>query len=174
MDNAARKAQLEKQLEKAKELAKKRKDAVKALENKIKELDTPKQRLTHKQQNTIKIWHGIACLALIEEDRELQHKVRAYLEKNVKSAYQRKLMGLSIPEAPATAPATDKKAVLATERVNLVVPYPEPASEREAAKAAGARWDSAARVWYVEAGFDLVKVERWLPPNIDLKNYALI
>lgn len=45
------------------------------------------------------------------------------------------------------------------DRVYLAVPY----IERGAAKAAGARWDKAAKSWYAPAGADVAKIEKWLP-----------
>lgn len=44
-------------------------------------------------------------------------------------------------------------------RVNLAVPF----SEKDAAKALGARWDKAAKVWYAPPGVDLNGLERWRP-----------
>lgn len=44
-------------------------------------------------------------------------------------------------------------------RVNLVVPF----QDRDKAKALGARWDTALRVWYVVNYPDLRRLERWLP-----------
>lgn len=40
--------------------------------------------------------------------------------------------------------------------------------EKDAAKALGARWDGAARQWYVPEGRELEPFARWLPPNIGL------
>jgi antirestriction protein ArdC/phage/plasmid primase-like uncharacterized protein len=44
-------------------------------------------------------------------------------------------------------------------RVYLAVPF----SERAAAKAAGARWDRAAKCWFADAQTPPPKLERWLP-----------
>lgn len=44
-------------------------------------------------------------------------------------------------------------------RINLVCPF----DDRHAAKAAGARWDVALRVWYVIDPPDLAPFARWLP-----------
>lgn len=50
----------------------------------------------------------------------------------------------------------------AGERQYLAVPY----GERGAAKAAGAKWDRAAKSWYVGASGDLDLLKRWLPENV--------
>jgi antirestriction protein ArdC/phage/plasmid primase-like uncharacterized protein len=50
-------------------------------------------------------------------------------------------------------------AMAAEQRTNLVVPY----AERSEARAAGARWDRTARVWFAPKGIDLGPVARWMP-----------
>lgn len=47
-------------------------------------------------------------------------------------------------------------------RVDLKVPY----SQKEAAKKAGARWDPARQVWYVEDMADLRPLLQWMPPHL--------
>jgi hypothetical protein len=44
-------------------------------------------------------------------------------------------------------------------RVNLVTPF----SEKDQAKALGARWDAARKVWYVQDVADLTPFMRWIP-----------
>lgn len=89
-----------------------------------------------------------------------------------------------IPEReskPATAPEESGKAPTppdangmntpkstifpAPVRINLVVTHPmeDGGKDKDAAKAAGAHWDGA--VWYVERGFNLYRVESWLPDD---------
>ena len=46
-----------------------------------------------------------------------------------------------------------------TNFVYLIVPFPE----KDAAKQLGARWDGAARAWYIPDGLDVDKFARWLP-----------
>ncbi len=46
-----------------------------------------------------------------------------------------------------------------TERTYLVVPFPE----KDAAKQLGAKWDGAARAWYIPEGLACDKFARWLP-----------
>lgn len=182
MDKNEKKQKLIKQRDKNRKMAEKHKEAAKNIDSKIKALDNPELKLSHKQQNTVKIWHGIACLALIKENQDLDQLVKEYLEKNVKSPYQRKLMGLTIPE-PQVAPVPKKITmstvfgrvgpILAQERIDLVVPFPDPPEAKEQAKAAGAKWDGKNRAWYVVEGFDLTKVEQWLPQNKNWHEYGL-
>lgn len=46
-------------------------------------------------------------------------------------------------------------------RTNLQVPF----AEKDQAKALGARWDPAKRVWYVQNASDLSAFSRWLPQD---------
>ena len=47
-------------------------------------------------------------------------------------------------------------------RINLATPF----AEKDAAKALGARWDSAKKIWYITDVADLTPFARWIP---DLK-----
>ncbi|MCZ4315485.1 DUF5710 domain-containing protein [Comamonadaceae bacterium G21597-S1] len=44
-------------------------------------------------------------------------------------------------------------------RINLVTPF----AEKDAAKALGARWDSARKTWYIQDVADLTPFQRWIP-----------
>ncbi|MFN3436179.1 MAG: DUF5710 domain-containing protein [Acidovorax sp.] len=44
-------------------------------------------------------------------------------------------------------------------RINLITPF----AEKDAAKALGARWDSARKLWYVVDPQDLTPFMRWIP-----------
>ncbi len=44
-------------------------------------------------------------------------------------------------------------------RINLVTPF----AEKDAAKALGARWDSAKKLWYIVDVADLTPFLRWIP-----------
>jgi antirestriction protein ArdC/phage/plasmid primase-like uncharacterized protein/tRNA G10 N-methylase Trm11 len=48
------------------------------------------------------------------------------------------------------------------ERQYLAVPY----GERDAAKVAGALWDTTAKSWYAGANADMAKLQRWMPENV--------
>jgi hypothetical protein len=64
-------------------------------------------------------------------------------------------------QRPAPPPPISSDPV-SGQRINLNVPF----AEKDAAKAAGARWDPNARTWYVEvqAGENADAFARWLPP----------
>ncbi len=49
------------------------------------------------------------------------------------------------------------------ERVYLAVPY----TERNEAKAEGAKWDKVAKSWFVKAEDDNPKLDRWRPDNVE-------
>ena len=44
-------------------------------------------------------------------------------------------------------------------RINLVTPF----AEKDAAKALGARWDAARKIWYIVDVEDLTPFLRWIP-----------
>lgn len=44
-------------------------------------------------------------------------------------------------------------------RINLVTPF----AEKDAAKALGARWDAAKKLWYITDVTDLTPFLRWIP-----------
>lgn len=44
-------------------------------------------------------------------------------------------------------------------RINLVTPF----AEKDAAKALGARWDAARKLWYINDVADLTPFLRWIP-----------
>lgn len=44
-------------------------------------------------------------------------------------------------------------------RINLTTPF----AEKDAAKALGARWDSARKIWYIVDPQDLAPFMRWIP-----------
>jgi len=57
-----------------------------------------------------------------------------------------------------------------TSRQYLAVPY----SEKDQAKAAGARWDKAAKAWYVGKNADIRALQRWLPENVPVQQNPAI
>ncbi len=52
----------------------------------------------------------------------------------------------------------------------LIVPY----SEKDRAKAAGARWDKESRTWYVGEKADIRALQRWLPENVSVQQSPVI
>ena len=63
--------------------------------------------------------------------------------------------------APLVAHDSEQEAVRepADQKVFLAVPY----REKGRAKAAGARWDPEAKLWYAPEGADMAKLKGWLP-----------
>ncbi|QOJ20695.1 MAG: DUF1738 domain-containing protein [Gammaproteobacteria bacterium] len=55
-------------------------------------------------------------------------------------------------------------------RQYLIVPY----TEKDLAKAAGARWDKKARAWYVGPEADIQTLQRWLPENVSTQQEPAI
>ncbi|MDR4516166.1 MAG: zincin-like metallopeptidase domain-containing protein [Nitrosomonas sp.] len=55
-------------------------------------------------------------------------------------------------------------------RQYLAVPY----SEKDRAKAAGARWDKAAKAWYVGENADIRALQRWIPENVPVQQNPAI
>lgn len=71
------------------------------------------------------------------------------------------------PRSPQAAPQATGEAQKPAQRAEqarqyLAVPY----EDRNAAKAAGAQWDKAAKSWYVGPRADMAKLERWKPDNV--------
>ena len=187
MDTAEKRKALSDRLAKAENDAKKNRKKIRDIKQKLKELDRPEPNLSKAQQNSIKIWHGIACLALMKDNPELTNQVKDYLKKNLKRNSLRKILGFPLLEEkkskvkPNTViHAQESKLfnrvgpVRALERVDLEVPYPEPADAKERAKAAGAKWDGVKRTWYVPEGFDLTKVEEWLDKKRNWRTYGIL
>lgn len=83
-------------------------------------------------------------------------------------------------ETPAAAPSVEQegqpmtnrsdKPQQAPERKYLAVPY----GERHVAKAAGAKWDAAAKSWYVGEGSDPAKLARWNPDQVAHRQEAAV
>ncbi|WP_010188180.1 zincin-like metallopeptidase domain-containing protein [Sphingomonas sp. PAMC 26605] len=83
-------------------------------------------------------------------------------------------------ETPAAAPSVEQEGQPMTnrsdkpqqtpERKYLAVPY----GERHVAKAAGAKWDAAAKSWYVGEGSDPVKLARWDPDQVAHRQEAAV
>ena len=64
--------------------------------------------------------------------------------------------------AQGAATAAVKPRSAQSARQYLAVPY----EQRNAAKAAGALWDKAAKSWYIGPRADAAKLERWKPENV--------
>lgn len=178
MDINEKKEKLQKKLAEKLEQQKKSKDEVSALKKQLAALDRPGANLTRAQQNSVKIWHGLAAMDYIKKNPESDFAKFAhdYFDKNIKSARQRKIFDL--PELEKQAENKSEKRfsniferdapIFAMERIDLSVPY----SMKEKVKKLGARWDG--HTWYVLEGFDLTLVEEWLPKDRDWRIYGLI
>jgi len=171
MDNNEKRKRLQERIAKAEEKAQKGRDRIKELREKLKAIDKEKTKLTKNQETTIKILHGVACMHLMKEWPELASKVNTYLDKNINKKSQRLLLGLTV-QVDEPKQESSENPVYARERIDLVVPYPDPPEARQRAKAAGAKWDG--KTWYVEKGFDLTLVEEFLPQTLDLRTYGII
>lgn len=87
--------------------------------------------------------------------------VAAMSLEQVKPLAQQRLQQLRVEaqQAQKGAPAVrEPQAAYKTPRIDLVVPF----AEKDQAKQRGARWDPVKRVWYVPAGGDPSRFERWL------------
>ncbi len=91
---------------------------------------------------------------LVERGREMLGRLKGRLD----AAAER--LGLTPGQVRAEAPAaTQAPSWTAQGRVDLVVPF----SQKDRAKAAGARFDGETRRWYAPAGADMAKLAEWLP-----------
>lgn len=66
------------------------------------------------------------------------------------------------PSARTTMAQSDDQKAAQQARQYLAVPY----EHRNAAKAAGAQWDKAAKSWYAGPHADMAKLEHWKPENV--------
>ncbi|MHB8977464.1 MAG: strawberry notch-like NTP hydrolase domain-containing protein [Trichloromonadaceae bacterium] len=70
----------------------------------------------------------------------------------------------SQPQSGTTQTQTEQQTST-QERQYLAVPY----GERDAAKVAGALWDTTAKSWYAGANADMAKLQRWMPENVPVQ-----
>lgn len=137
------------------------------------EMGSPYAGMTKEKATTFKILYGWACIELMQKDENLKKKLYKFLDENVRTAYKRKLLGLpelekntqDIPEDQEEETSFSLPPFPAPERIELIVKHPreDNGQDKDAAKAAGAHWDSKKLVWHVERGFNLRRVEPWLP-----------
>lgn len=91
------------------------------------------------------------------------HRADWYLPAEDRNQAHAHAMGEEDPEREAgdfdRSPAQQRDTPMkkSTQRVNLHVPY----ADKDQAKAAGARWDKTAKVWYAPPGADLDKLAPW-------------
>ncbi|WP_367899687.1 zincin-like metallopeptidase domain-containing protein [Xanthomonas oryzae] len=68
-------------------------------------------------------------------------------------------------QTTAATESKEREKKLAQTREYLAVPF----GEHQAAKAAGALWDKAAKSWYAGPQADMAKLERWKPENVTVQ-----
>ncbi|MCP5246805.1 MAG: DUF1738 domain-containing protein [Burkholderiales bacterium] len=103
--------------------------------------------------------------AEITEAREQRKHAEMLAMQNDAAFNQRKLdmetdQTINMHQNPNTEESLENPS-----RQYLAVPY----SEKEQAKAAGARWDKAAKSWYVGEHADIRALQRWLPENVSVQ-----
>mgnify|MGYP003385904497 CR=1 FL=1 len=97
-------------------------------------------------------------LALIDVAAEKnEHEKAAKLANIHGSRFRNDLFSTDVLISGAKTEQNDDNA-----RQCLTVPY----TEKDLAKAAGARWDKKARAWYVGPEADIQTLQRWLPENV--------
>ncbi|MGL5291733.1 MAG: DUF5710 domain-containing protein, partial [Vibrionaceae bacterium] len=115
-------------------------------------------------------------IALLKNDPLEIFRATADAEKmvNYVMAFEQKLVQEQGPEKEQVqiepqhtqleqkAPQPQQMQAATPSKQYLAVPY----NERNAAKAAGAKWDSAAKSWYIGAQADSASLARWLPANV--------
>lgn len=68
----------------------------------------------------------------------------------------------AVRQGPGEGESSQALKTPESSRQYLAVPY----GERNAAKAAGAKWDATAKSWYAPADVDPAPLQRWLPQNV--------
>jgi putative DNA primase/helicase len=100
----------------------------------------------------------------VNQDQKLQEAAHAWTDKDhvqrVENPVVRGGSALGGKSGPPTVP-TARTQGEDSGRVFLAVPF----AELGKAKAAGAKWDAAYKVWWVRADSDRSKVEQWIPKS---------
>ncbi len=91
----------------------------------------------------------------MQNDQDLQKKFKDMESEQAGNSEK-------IPDIPVHQNQKTGKQHDSVSRQYLIVPY----TEKDLAKAAGARWDKAAKAWYVGPKSDIRLLQRWLPENI--------
>ena len=102
--------------------------------------------------------------AFNKELDDTQREIVTYL-KNIAPSLEKKSESVPSPQAPSPAPQPSKNSQMekrdpALSRVYINVPY----SEKDEAKALGAKWDKKEKSWFVESGIDQKPFQKWLEP----------
>lgn len=149
-----------------------REEAFEALYEAMREVDL-------KQEQQLEVSAEVAAVEL-PDPKNLSHRERIYInvpfpekdeakdlgarwDRSKKSWYvpigvdRSKFEKWDKPEQSEKLENTQTEAEVESKRTYLAVPY----EERNAAKAAGARWDKAVKSWYAGENADLEKLEKW-------------
>lgn len=132
-------------------------------------------------------WDHLAVLSSEGNHEQIKQRLSAALEQHrsaglADDAYDQaagkaprvRAVGLDGADARGHRPDGDGRSraaeggqapVLATERVDLAVPF----KEKNEAKALGAKWDKTGSTWYVPEGTDLAPLQRWMPKQPELQ-----
>jgi phage/plasmid primase-like uncharacterized protein len=102
--------------------------------------------------------------AFNKELDDTQREIVTYLN-NIAPSLEKKSESVPSPQAPSPAPQLSKNSQMekrdpALSKVYINVPY----SEKDEAKALGAKWDKKEKAWFVEPGIDQKPFQKWLEP----------
>ncbi|NDY73133.1 antirestriction protein [Desulfobacter hydrogenophilus] len=105
--------------------------------------------------------------AFNKELDDSQREIVTYL-KNIAPSLEKKSKSVPSPQVPSPAPKLSKNSQIekrdpALSRMYINVPY----SEKDEAKALGAKWDKQEKSWFVESEIDQAPFKKWLEPAQD-------
>lgn len=105
--------------------------------------------------------------AFNKELDDSQREIVTYL-KNIAHSLEKKSKSVPSPQAPSPASKLSKNSQIekrdpALFRMYINVPY----SEKDEAKAMGAKWDKQEKSWFVESEIDQTPFKKWLEPAQD-------
>ncbi|MBS0425123.1 MAG: DUF1738 domain-containing protein [Proteobacteria bacterium] len=107
-----------------------------------------------------------SLLALIDVAAEQSEHEKAVKLVNIhENRVRNDLLSTEVSISGAKTELNDDNA-----RQYLIVPY----TEKDLAKAAGARWDKKARAWYAGPKADIQTLQRWLPENVSSRQEPAI
>lgn len=167
------KAKLEARIAKKKAAAAEERKKLRELEKRLKAMERPRG-LTKAQQTTLESLYGQAVRAVLlgnPQYAETEKAIMSWLDKEVKSDYRRKLLGLaplesSTPKEKAPTPTVlQGEPVRVPRRIALTTTYEEHKQLRELVP--NAFFEGGEKKWYIPPNTDLRLVEKWLEKPID-------
>ena len=116
----------------------------------IKALEKDPFEIVRACRDAERIKHYVIAMEQKQEQRQQRQELAVGREEEVPAA-----------RVPLAGQDSDQEAVRepADQKAFLAVPY----REKGRAKAAGARWDPEAKLWYAPEGADMTKLKGWLP-----------